>query len=127
MVLEKKQGSLMCPKADCTGWGGLGGSTVARCLIGTHNVTLSYVPNGLSPRFKLDRGMKLLRQVVEILEGENGAWEAGMSMRRNQYLEKKHSVHLHAPPVHHSPLTHLLPLALNDTTYACFRSSPSTR
>ena len=64
----KEAGIFDVPKgADCTGWGGLGGSTVVRCLIGTHNVTLSYVPNGLSPRFKLDRGMKLLSQAVEIL------------------------------------------------------------
>ena len=64
----KEAGVFDVPKgADCIGWGGLGGSTVVRCLIGTHNVTLSYVPNGLSPRFKLDRGMKLLSQAVGIL------------------------------------------------------------
>lgn len=53
--------------AECKGWGGLGGSTIVHCLIGAYNVTLSYVPNGLSPRMKLDRGMKLLNEVAEIL------------------------------------------------------------
>ena len=53
--------------AECTGWGGFGGSTIVHCLIGAYNVTLSYVPNGLSPRVNLDRGMKLLSEVVGIL------------------------------------------------------------
>lgn len=52
---------------ECKGWGGLGGSTIVHCLIGGYNVTLSYVPNGLSPRVKLDRGMKLLSEVVGVL------------------------------------------------------------
>lgn len=52
---------------ECKGWGGLGGSTIVHCLIGAYNVTLSYVPNGLSPRVKLDRGMKLLSEAAEIL------------------------------------------------------------
>ena len=66
--IGKEAGLFDVPQgADCTGWGGLGGSTVVRCLIGTHNVTLSYVPNGLSPRLKLDRGFKLLKKAVGIL------------------------------------------------------------
>jgi len=53
--------------AQCTGWGGIGGSTIMHCLVGAHNVTLSYVPNLLSPLVQLDRGMKLLSEAVGIL------------------------------------------------------------
>jgi len=37
------------------------------CLVGAHNVTLSYVPNLLSPLVQLDRGMKLMSEAVGIL------------------------------------------------------------
>mmetsp|Transcript_26704 Transcript_26704/g.41893 ORF Transcript_26704/g.41893 Transcript_26704/m.41893 type:complete len:465 (-) Transcript_26704:142-1536(-) len=64
---DGKDAGIFKQSADCTGWGGFGGSTIMHCLIGAYNVTLSYVPNGLSPRVKLDRGMKLLNEVAGIL------------------------------------------------------------
>ena len=53
---------------ECNGWGGIGGSTTIHCTIGSHTATFSYVPNVMSPKVNLDRGLKLLNVAIDIIK-----------------------------------------------------------
>jgi hypothetical protein len=54
---------------NCWGWVGLGGSALVHCRVREKKITFAYVMNSLSPTLNLDRAGKLLRRVLDAIEG----------------------------------------------------------
>jgi hypothetical protein len=49
----------------CSGWARLGGSLLVHCSVKEQQAfTFAYDMNGLSPRFELDRGFRLVKELL---------------------------------------------------------------
>jgi hypothetical protein len=54
---------------NCWGWAGFGGSALVHCRVREKKITFAYVMNSLSPTIKFGRAGKLLRRVLDAIEG----------------------------------------------------------
>jgi CubicO group peptidase (beta-lactamase class C family) len=53
---------------ECSGWGGMGGSLLVHCSVKKNKAfTFAYVMNSLSPKLELDRGFRLVKELITIL------------------------------------------------------------
>jgi hypothetical protein len=53
---------------ECSGWGGIGGSLLVHCSVKEQKAfTFAYVMNSLSRKLELDRGFRLVKELVAVL------------------------------------------------------------
>jgi hypothetical protein len=54
---------------NCWGWFGIGGSSLVHCRVREKNITVAYVMNSFSTTMYLHRAGKLVRKVLDAIEG----------------------------------------------------------